>query len=192
MITPVGDTHVVLQPGNTHTFTFSSDTVITGSTFYLDGVATSDGDDSHEYLFSESGSYYNVSVIASDASGSSNMISYNVITERTVATTKTDEFDEDNYNNIIEDVENEDYEGLMLDSTVPFTDSIGRLFFLILFVLPFGLMWFKQQSLTIPVVLGLILGSLLIAFIPEQYKNIILVAIALSYGYNLYMITRER
>ncbi len=192
VITPVGDTHVVLQPGNTHTFTFSSDTPITGSTFYLNGVATVDGDESHEYIFPKSGDYYNVSVIASDALGLSNMITYNVITERAPATTKADPFDESNYNSIMENVENEDYEGIMSDSTKPFTDIIGRLFYLILFVLPFGLMWQRQQTLTIPVVLSLILGALLIAFVPENWKNVLIIAIALSYAYNLYMITRER
>jgi len=92
----------------------------------------------------------------------------------------------------MEHVEDKDYEGIMADSTEPFLYIFGRLFYLILFVLPYGLMWMKQQSLTIPVVLSLFLGSLFIGFVPEQYKNVILVAIALSYGYNLYMITRER
>lgn len=191
-ITPVGDTHVVLQPGTVHTFEFASDDPITGSTFYLDGVPTSDGDKTHDYLFSEQGSYYNVSVTAQDITGNSNTITFNVVTERTITTTKAELFDESGYNSIMSHIQDEDYEGLMADSTVPFTDLVGRLFYIALFLLPFGLMWQKQQRLTIPVVLGLTLGTLLIAFIPETWKQFIVVAIATSYAVNLYMLTRER
>lgn len=191
-ITPVGDTHVVLQPSTLHTFAFTSDTPITGSVFYLNGVPTSDGDKEHDYLLTDSGGYYNVSVIAQDAGGFSNMITFNVVTERTLATTKPEPFNESGYNSIMEHIENKDYEGLMADSTKPFTDVTGRLFYLFLFVLPFVLMWQKQQRLTIPTVLSLVLGSLFIAFIPENWKSVLIIVIGLSYAINLYLLTKER
>ena len=190
-ITPAGDTHVVIAPSTTYKFSFTTDTTITSSTFYLDGTETILAVPYNSYTFPEEG-YNNVSVLAYENLNVSNMITYNVVVQREIATTAIDTFNESTYNSVMEHVEDEDYEGIMADSTEPFLYIFGRLFYLILFVLPYGLMWMKQQSLTIPVVLSLFLGSLFIGFVPEQYKNVILVAIALSYGYNLYMITRER
>ncbi len=192
-ITPTGDTHVVIAPGTTYNFGFTTDEPTLISYFYLDGEEYLTLAKSKDFIFLESGSYHNISVFAEKIDITrSNMITYNVIVQRELATTAVDTFNESTYNSVMEHVEDEDYEGLMEDSTKPYTYIFGRLFYLILFVLPYGLMWMKQQSLTIPVVLSLFLGSLFIGFVPEQYKNVILIAIALSYGYNLYMITRER
>ncbi len=160
--------------------------------FYLDGAPSTESTTYKNYLFSDQGEYHNVSVVGHSGAITSNMITYNVLVQRTLASTPIETFNETEYNLITEHISDEDYEGLMDDSTKPFIYILGRLFYLILFVLPYGLMWMKQQSLTIPVVLSLFLGSLFIGFVPEQYKNVILIAIALSYGYNLYMITRER
>jgi len=191
-ITPAGDTHVVIAPDTTYNFSYTATDGILASAFYLDGVATVAAEAYKEYTFLYEG-YHNVSVVSYHAPHiQSNMITYNVVVQREIATTAIDTFNESTYNSIMEHVEDEDYEGIMADSTEPYLYIFGRLFYLILFVLPYGLMWMKQQSLTIPVVLSLVLGSLFIGFVPEQYKNVILVAIALSYGYNLYMITRER
>lgn len=193
-ITPDGPTHVVIAPGTTYNFSYTADDQISGSLFYFDGVEAIIYPSYKEYTFADPGQYHNVSVISYDYDhyAPSNMITYNVLVQREIASTPIDTFNESNYNSVMEHVEDEDYEGLMEDSTKPYTYIFGRLFYLILFVLPYGLMWMKQQSLTIPVVLSLFLGSLFIGFVPEQYKNVILIAIALSYGYNLYMITRER
>ena len=190
-ITPTGDTHIVITPGTTCYFNFTSVPPITSSTFYLDGSEI-ELSLPYKYTFSEPEDYHNVSVLAYENSNVSNMITYNVVVQREIANDPIVPFNESTYNSVMEHVEDEDYEGIMADSTEPFLYIFGRLFYLILFVLPYGLMWMKQQSLTIPVVLSLFLGSLFIGFVPEQYKNVILVAIALSYGYNLYMITRER
>lgn len=191
-ITPDGPTHVVIEPGTTYNFSYTADGVTTLSEFYLDGVKTETSDKYKEYVFSDPDEYHNVTTIASDGLNASNAINYNVLVQRQVANTPISEFNESDYEAMMENLEEDDWEGLAADATKPFTYILGRLFYLVLFVLPYGLMWMKQQKLTIPVVLSLILGSLFIGFVPEQYKEVLIGVIALSYAVNLYLITRER
>lgn len=191
-ITPVGDTHVVIAPGTTYNFSYNSDGTITSSEFYLDGVKTTTPNQYYEYTFVDQSEYHNVTAVASSGITQSNAINYNVVVQRTIATGAVTEFNESDYNSVMENIKDEDWEGVAGDSTKPFIYILGRLFYLILFVLPYGLMWQKQQKLTIPVVLSLFLGSLFIGFIPEQYKEVLIGVIVLSYAVNLYLMTRER
>lgn len=191
-ITPAGDTHVVIEPGTTYNFSYTVDGPITTSYFYLNGVESTTTNKYKEYSFVEESEYYNVSVVGFDGGDYSNMVTYNVLVTRQISTDTIDEFDESDYDSFMENVKDEDWEGIIGDSTKPFIYILGRLFYLILFVLPYGLMWMKQQKLTIPVVLSLFLGSLFIGFIPEQYKEVLIGVIVLSYAVNLYLMTRER
>lgn len=191
-VTPDGPTHVVIEPGTTYHFSYTADGPITTSYFYLNGVESTTTNKYKEYSFVEESEYYNVSVVGFDGGDYSNMVTYNVLVTRQISTDTIDEFDESDYDSFMENVKDEDWEGVAGDSTKPFVYILGRLFYLILFVLPYGLMWMKQQKLTIPVVLSLFLGSLFIGFIPEQYKEVLIGVIVLSYAVNLYLMTRER
>lgn len=190
-ITPTGDTHVVIAPGTTYNFSFTVDGATTSTEFYLDGAQTITGSHYKEYSFAEA-DYHNVTAIAYDGGTASNVLTYNVLVQREISNTPIETFNESDYDSVIENVKDEDWEGIAGDSTKPFVYILGRLFYLILFVLPYGLMWMKQQKMTIPVVLSLFLGSLFIGFVPEQYKQVLIGFIGLSYAVNLYMITRER
>lgn len=191
-ITPDGDTHVVIEPGTTWNFSYTADGATTLSEFYLDGVKTETSDKYKEYVFGNPDEYHNVTAIAYDGGAQSNAINYNILVQRQIANIPISEFNESDYESMMQNVEEEDWEGIAADSTKPFVYILGRLFYLILFVLPYGLMWMKQQRLTIPVVLSLFLGSLFIGFVPEQYKHVLIGVIVLSYAVNLYLITRER
>jgi uncharacterized membrane protein YhaH (DUF805 family) len=73
-----------------------------------------------------------------------------------------------------------------------FTDLIGKSFWLILFVLPFALNWKRQEGLTIPSILALVVGVLVIGFIPATYHTIITVAVILAFAVNLNGLTKDR
>ena len=98
---------------------------------------------------------------------------------------------EDTYDDLITDIENGDYEAVANDATTPFTAKIGNLFYLFLFLMPFGLMWKKQEKLTMPTVLALICGSFIIVFVPDQFREFIIMAVILSVAYNLYLVVRD-
>lgn len=85
-----------------------------------------------------------------------------------------------------------DYEYYVSHAGDPFTDLMGKSFYVVLFILPFVLMYMQQRSMTIPTVLALIFGTVLIGLIPEGYKAFIVASIAASFAYNLYIISRGR
>lgn len=192
-ITADSDTHVVIEPGSFYNFSYTSDEAIITSHFFLDGVESTTGDKFKVLSFSDGGEYHNVSVYGTSATGDSNLITWHVTVLRSMATSgDVEEFSDDDYDNLTDQLSDGDWESVAETSTYPYTDLMGKLFYLVLFLLPFGIMWMKQQTMTIPVTLAMILGSVLIGFIPEQYKYFIILMIIMSFGVNLYLLGRDR
>jgi hypothetical protein len=191
-ITPIGNTNIVIANGTDVNFAFNSTEAITTSHFILDGVDTTSSERSMVYSFDEPAAYYNVTVYAKNDNGISNSIEYHVTTKRIMAATEVAYMDETRYEVLKENLEDLDYEGIMSSAMFPFTDLIGRIFYLVLFAMPFLLLWKQQERMTIPTVLALTLGCLFIGFIPEQFKNFIIYAVILSFAANFFFMSRER
>lgn len=192
IITMGSDQHVVLEPGAFYNFSYTSTEAIVTSHFFLDGVESTAAPTYKIYIFSDEGEYHNVSAYGTNANGDSNLITWHVTVTREIATTSIEEFDDTYFENITNDIATDNWEGVAETSTYPFTDLMGKLFYLVLFLLPFGVLWMRQQTMTIPVTLAMILGSVLIGFIPEQYKAFIILMIVMSFGVNLYLLGRDR
>lgn len=62
----------------------------------------------------------------------------------------------------------------------PYTAALGSLFFALLFALPFVMQWLRQGSMAIPCVLGIILGSIMLAKAPAEYHIVAVVFVALG------------
>jgi len=192
VISFVGDSNQVITVGTSHTFEFSSTTAITSADFYLNGVKTTVAGQSKEYTFTDDGKYYNVSVIASD-DNTSNMLTWSVTVPREKATVLLENIgDDENYNNLMDNFTDMDWEGLTQSATTPFTNAMGRMFYVVLFILPFVLMWKQQETMTIPAIVAMFFGTLLIGFVPEQYKTLITFAVILSFAANFYLMSRNR
>ncbi|MCK9575923.1 MAG: hypothetical protein M0R51_08265 [Clostridia bacterium] len=192
VITPIGNTNIVVANGTNVNFAFNSTEAIVTSHFILDGVDTTSGAQSMSYSFDEPATYYNVTVYAENGNGISNSIAYHVTTTRIMATAPVAYMDESRYDVLKENFVDLDYEGIMSSAMFPFTDLIGRIFYLVLFAMPFLLLWKQQEKMTIPTVLALFLGCLFIGFIPEQFKNFIIYAVILSFAANFFFMSRER
>jgi len=52
---------------------------------------------------------------------------------------------------------------------MPFTAIMGNIFFVFLFGMPFLMQWLRQENIVIPCIIGIILGSVLIVFLPVEY-----------------------
>lgn len=192
VITEGSDNHVVIDPGTTYNFTYSSTEAIVTSHFFLDGVESTTANMFKTYTFADEGLYHNVSVYGTNCGGNSNLITWRITVKRDPATGSIEEFSEDDYDNLTDDLSSGDWEGVAETSTHPYTNLMGKLFYLVLFLLPFGLIWMRQYSMNIPVVLAMILGSVLIGFMPEQYKYFIILMIVMSFATNLYLLGRDR
>jgi len=192
IISFVGDSNQIIPVGTSHTFEFSSTTNITSADFYLDGVKTTVAGQSKVYTFTDDGEYYNVSVVASD-SNPSNMLTWTVTIPREIATVPIATIgDEEEYNTLMNRFTDLDWEGLAQSATTPFTDAMGKMFYVVLFILPFVLMWKQQETMTIPAIVAMFFGTLLIGFIPEQYKTLITFVVILSFAVNFYYMSRSR
>jgi hypothetical protein len=192
IISFVGDSNQVITVGNSHTFEFSSATEINSADFYLNGIKTTVAGQSKEYTFTDDGEYYNVSVIASDGNPS-NMLTWTVTIPREKATVSIETIgDDEEYNNLMDNFTDMNWEGLTQSATTPFTNVMGRMFYVVLFILPFVLMWKQQETMTIPAIVAMFFGTLLIGFVPEQYKTLITFAVILSFAANFYLMSRNR
>lgn len=192
VITGDTDRQVVLEPGSFYNFSYTSSEAIVTSHFFLDGVESTSAPTYKIYIFNDEYEYHNVSVYGTSATGDSNLVTWQVTIMRDPATGSIEGFNEGDYDNLTDQLSDGDWEGVAETSTIPYTNLMGKLFYLVLFLLPFGMIWMKQQTMTIPVTLSMILGSVLIGFIPEQYKYFIILMIVMSFGVNLYLLGRDR
>ncbi|MFA6779609.1 MAG: hypothetical protein WCU80_07510 [Paludibacteraceae bacterium] len=149
----------------------------------VDGVVNSETGQSLSISFAEAGNHY----VSADYVDNTT-----VTVKRALATGSIEELDEDNFENITIDLDAGDWEGLAGDSMASFTDLIGKSFWLVLFVLPFAMNWKKQEGLTIPSIMALVVGVLIIGFIPSTYHTIITVAVILAFAVNLNGLTKDR
>lgn len=193
VITPTSNISSVVTNGTAVTFSFNSTEPVVTAHFIVNGVDTTSALQTLTLdTFNESATYYNVTVYATNANGSSNVLSYRVTTTRYLATEHVGYVDDSRYDDVITGFKTKDYDALLGASMYPFTDLIGRVFYLILFAMPFVLLWKQQEKLTIPTALALITGCLFISYIPEQFKDFILYAVILSFAANFYFMTKER
>jgi len=177
-----------LTYGN-HVITYQDTTIWINTTesapiaWTVDGVTNAETGQNLSIVFEDAGNHY------VSANGIDNTI---VTVRRALATGSVEAFEEGNYNNITTHLEDSDWEGFASDSTQPYTDLIGKPFWLILFVLPFVLNWKKQETLTISTVMALIFGVLIISFIPTTYITFLTIAVILAFAVNLNGLMRDR
>lgn len=67
-------------------------------------------------------------------------------------------------------IQDADFMRILDASTIPYTNIMGNIFFLMLYSLAFLAIWMRQQNVLIPSILGLIVGSILILWLPADYQ----------------------
>jgi len=175
--------------GATHIRTYQDTTITINTTegapvvWTVDGVVNAETSQSLSISFEKAGNHY----VSADYTDNTT-----VTVKRALATGSIEEFDEGNFENMTVNLDDGDWEGFAGDSMTAFTDLIGKSFWLILFVLPFALNWKRQEGLTIPSILALVVGVLVIGFIPATYHTIITVAVILAFAVNLNGLTKDR
>lgn len=87
-----------------------------------------------------------------------------------------------NYNQIRDSTKSYDFQGFIKASVLPYTALIGNVFYLFIWLVIFSMYWIRQGSITIPSVLGLILGGAVIGMLPEEYHLYVWAIIGLSGG----------
>jgi len=96
------------------------------------------------------------------------------------------------YNDVFNNISRMDMMGTIMASTSTYTGSIGNLFYLFIWIMVFSMYWLAQRSITLPSVMGLILGGIIISTLPESYQPVAVGLIALGGFAVIFFLYTER
>lgn len=134
---------------------------------------------------------HNVTVEAVTANGSV-YLTWNPIVQRATAITTTETINETPYNDMMSSITDEDYEGFFSAITLSYIYAIGQMFFVVIIGLYYAMAWQNQESIIVPASVGLILGIVLFAFLPETFYVGALSLVLLSASAMIYNLYKER
>ncbi len=77
-------------------------------------------------------------------------------------------------------------------SITPYTDSIGNVFWLFMWLFIFVSFWIRQRKMTFPTIVALVFSSIFILMLPEEYQLYARLFIALGVFATLYTMFQER
>jgi PKD repeat protein len=189
-IANVTDTWAYVPLNSSRDFTFSSNQAVALSYYQMNGgTVVNATNQSMAYTFTEPG-YYVMEVWAENGNGQSNVIEFRTRVGRALASEHLTPLNDSAYYELENATLNMSTDSILTSLIQPFTASIGRSFYLVLFVLPFVFLWFQQGKLTIPTTLALITGCLFVHYVPDTFVTFIGLAIVMSFAANFYKISR--
>ena len=96
------------------------------------------------------------------------------------------------YTDVMNNFTNMDALGIIASSITPYTIAVGNVFYLFIWLMVFSMYWLAQRNITLPVVMGIILGGVVIVTLPESYQPVAVGLIALSGFAVIYYLYTER
>lgn len=163
--------------------------------WYRDGVSISNNFDNYTTQWSTPGQK-NISTIASNPNGSTELLSWYPIVEQPMAGAGDviTELNMTAYDSILDvfGSEDPDYENFLFALTMPHTSIIGSLFYVLLYGVPFIFIWIAQGSAKIPAILGCMLAPLMLGAFNADYVPIAILFILLTLFGTVYTLYKER
>ena len=96
------------------------------------------------------------------------------------------------YTDLLNNISRLDAMGTIVASTGPYTVIVGNLFYLFIWLMIFSMYWLAQKNITLPAVMGIILGGVVISTLPESYQPVAVALIALGGFAVIYYLYTER
>ena len=171
-------------------FNVTADEVITGYHWWKDGVVISN--DWNNYTTSFTSGTHNISVIATSASGNTSMLTFRPVVYREVAVATVGSINETPYADMMVAVDENDFEGYFGAVTNVFTNVMGSVFYLLLFGIYFVMIWIRQESASMPMVLGFVLGAVLLGYVTESFVQGGIVLLVIGATAVFYSLFKER
>jgi len=170
---------------------------ITSYNWSLDGVYIGETSNSYSTTFNRGSSnmhYIEVFGIGSD--GVSNTIEWRTLV-RAAASTANDTHAPLNttpFNDMLSAMNGSSPDILKFMTAViaPFTESMGNIFFLFIYLLPFVVIWIRQEKAIVPVGLGVILGGIFLAFLPAEWIAPMILFMVLTIVGIIYSLYKDR
>ena len=190
-VTNDGDIYPLVGNGVSVNFSIVVSEAVTGYEWWIDD-ATVTNDEPYIFRSWTDTYYHNVTVKATTATGEVSLTWFPVV-ERSTAITRTETINGTAYDNMMDSLEGDtDYIAFLSAMTVPFTNIIGAMFYVLIWGFYFGMVWIRQESVYVPSIVGLICGVVLFVYLPSNFAvagTSLLVLSAASAIFNLY---RER
>lgn len=181
--------------GSNITFSIVTNETIITYHWFVDDINQTNNFDNLTASWIERGQK-NVTVWGTNANGSTGLITWRpyVKTEMATGADEVAKAKVDGYDNLINEIsiDNPDFEKILYSLSEPYTAVVGDIFFVVLWGLPMIMLWIRQESILIPAMYGLIMGGLLLAFLPASFAATASAMIVLSVMGILYMFYKER
>lgn len=184
------DQYQKLQYGDSQTFTVTATESIDTWEWYVNGVVQGVDSNSHTVTFTDPGQN-NVTVTATNTNGVDSYSFYPYV-HRQIATGDTEKIEETYYDDIIQSVEDNNFESFFKAITMPGVAILGSFYYLFIIGLPAYMIWNRQQSLLLPSVVALVAGGILLPFMPEPYVKFMQLCVVLSASAVLWALYKDR
>lgn len=74
----------------------------------------------------------------------------------------------------------------------PYEAQLSSMFWGFLFILSFGVMWIRQEDMTIPGIVGIIIGSTILTLFPADWKGLAMMLLVVSLAGLMYSLIKGR
>lgn len=176
-------------------FNLTANESIVTWTWIKDGTTISNNWDNYTTSWTTKG-YKNLTAYGTNANGTTAQIIWHPIieTQKSTGADVVATYDPEAYDIIIDAIQGDspDFEPVLFAPTIPYTNLIGPVFFLILFGIPIIMIWIRTEKREIPLVLSFILGGLFLVFFPPEYVMTVVGLLLLAATGVLYSQFKER
>lgn len=189
-----GDSYPNVAVNTAIKFNASANEVITSWHWFVDGVNQSNNYNNLSKTWTTPG-YKTVTVSATSGTGTSANITWNpVILPDSTTITTLDPIDTTNFDNLTDSFSGSSFNLSRFLGAVatPFTNNIGDLFYVFLYILPLLIIWVRQESAIIPAGIGIILGIIAFPSLPPQYYIPAGMFMVITFVGVIFSITKEK
>lgn len=117
---------------------------------------------------------------------------YRVGISKTLGNTQVTSLNTTAYNEVRNATRTYDLKTFIGGTIIPYTNVVGNVFYLFIYLVIFSMYWIAQRSITVPAVLGLITGGAVIGMLPEEYQVYAIAIITIAGGALLFKLSIER
>ena len=188
------DSYPNIAVNNAIKFNASANGVITSWHWVVDGVDQSNNYNNLSKSWTTPG-YKTVIVSATSGTGTSANITWNpIILPDSTTITTLDSIDTTSFDNLTGSFSGSSFNlsRFLGAVTTPFTNNIGDLFYVFLYILPLLIIWVRQEKALIPAGIGIILGIIVFPSLPPQYLIPAGMFIVITFVGVIVSITKER
>ena len=96
------------------------------------------------------------------------------------------------YDDMVSNISSMNAPGIIFAAGGVYTNIVGNLFYLFIWLMIFSMYWLAQRNVTLPSVMGIILGGVIIGMLPESYQPVAVALILISGASIIYYMYTER